>query len=340
MDRILKCRTSALGGHEWTCECGHKKNIYNSCNNRSCPQCSWHQINLWTEKRLKKVIERDHFHVVFTIPEEINRLWLKNSSLMAYILFESVKDTIKVFSHDIRYIGAKTGSILNLHTWGQNMSLHPHIHCLITAGGINENGNWINSKGEYLFPVKAMKKYFRGKFLIILKNYAKTFNDEIAILNMIDMLFDKEWNVFIKEKYSHAEGVIKYLARYVKGGPIKDSRIVNFNDKNVTFRYKDYRDNKEKIMTLSMKVFIQRLLLHIPPSRFKTIRYIGLYSPQSFKKYYSLLKKYDLETELKNKSEIYKPEICPACRTIMKGPTRLLPEKHIKLIRPPPLCAA
>jgi hypothetical protein len=249
---------------------------------------------------------------------------------MAHILFQAVKETLTTFSKDPSYIGGQSGFILTLHTWGQNLTLHPHIHSLITAGGVDEEGNWVNSRSNFLFPVKPLMVFFRGRFLTLLRKNAKFIDDSDGNLhNLINDLFQKNWHVYLKEKYSHGKGIFLYLSRYVKGGPIKDSRLKQVTDLNVHFGYHDYRDGKKKIMILRRHEFLRRLLLHVPPAGFPIIKYCGLYSPNSRKKHARNLKMLEFNAAdiPYDKSPLKAVEICETCGREMRGPYRVIPLK-------------
>lgn len=266
------CRTDQLGGHAWQCgNCKNTKVAYNSCKNRSCPQCGWVGVQKWVIRTNPKIIERDHFHMIFSIPEELNALWVKDTKVMIQLLFKAVKQTIEEFSD------VMPGCLMTLHTWSRTLALHPHIHCLITAGGMNRKGEWKDS-GDYLFPILAVSKWFRTRYLMLIRENAAAFGGKSLVNPLIHPLFDKKWNVFISKKYKHGFGVMKYLSNYVKGGPIKNTRLVSYDGKLVTFRYKDHRDNKQKLMTLPKEEFMRRFLQHMIPKSLRILRFTGIYA--------------------------------------------------------------
>ncbi|MDH4263909.1 MAG: transposase [Spirochaetia bacterium] len=323
INRVLKCRTEALGGFRWVCKCGYEKTVYRSCRSRSCPQCGEVELKKFIDKKMEKVFPGDHFHMIFTIPRELNKFWLFNTRKMGNILFDTAKKTILKFCDDEKYLGAKPGIMMALHTWGQNLSLHPHIHALVTAGGINKKGKLRFCKKNFLFPVKPAMIYFRYHFLMEVKKVFKDDDDSNEIKKNVDKCFKTNWNIFIKEKYSGGGGVLIYLSRYIRGLPIKDSRIKYFDQNRVTFTYKDYRDNKRKNMTLSMKDFMQKLLLHIPPANFRTFREVGLYHSDKIIQMKDLtgykvplgtkvIQLFPPENEFK--SVVFNREICPRCQ--------------------------
>lgn len=318
IERVLKCRTEKLGGYKWVCRCGNEKIVYRSCRSRSCPQCGDYELKKFIDSKMHKIFPGDHFHVVFTIPSELNPLWLHNTRMMGTILFSSVKKTIERFTDDKKFLGAKPGIIMALHTWGQNLSLHPHIHALITAGGIDKSGQVRYCRDNFLFPAKAAMKYFRFVFLSEVKKHFKNY---IHLPSIVDTCYSINWNIFIKEKYRGGRGVFLYLSRYIRGLPIKDSRIKHFDTQQVTFSYKDYRDGKKKLMKMSINNFLQRLLLHIPPKGFRTYRESGLYYSDkivAFKFASSgglLSRQYFENNHLDVRFEgIQREEICPKCK--------------------------
>ena len=302
MQSIMACRTVSLGGHIKKCTnsaCGRIEVWYNSCKNRSCPNCSPTYKTKWLEKQSKKLLHTGHYHVVFTIPSELNELWNKYPKVMSNILFTASNESLDMILKDTRYLGATAGKIMSLHTWGSNLSLHPHIHCLVSAGGLDPNNNWVVPKHKnYLFPVKALSILFRSNLLKKLKTEIRPSGSMAFDSNdakedckaMIQTLFQKKWNVFIKEKYKRADSVLAYIANYLKGGAISPNRIIQVTDKFVRFKYKDYKNTrqgektKKGVMKLSINDFIQRLILHIPPPHSQIVRYFGLYSPNSIVK--------------------------------------------------------
>lgn len=290
---LMSCRTAALGGHVQSCEAGHFDRIwYNSCKHRLCPQCAFIQIERWLIKQKARLLRSDHYHVIFTLPEELHPLWLSQTEIMMKHLFSSVTSTLMELLADAKYLGAKPGIIAALHTWGQTLRLHPHLHCIVTGGGMTASGQWIAVKNGFLLPARVVMKRYRTVIMrSILKSYKtgrlkrpegmspQTF---LKLLNTLQ--YKKKWNVRIEERYSHGEGVATYLARYMRGGAIKNSRIVSFDGKSVCFDYKDNRDvdeagkGKKKHMTLTVDQFVQRLLLHVAVPNKPTVRSYGLYS--------------------------------------------------------------
>ena len=282
---MMECRTAALGGHIQRCPGGHVQEVwYNSCRHRSCPQCSHLAKERWLEKQKARLLACDHFHVIFTIAHELRALWRLNARLLIEILFQSARKTLLELLGDHRYLGAVPGVVISLHTWGRTLSFHPHVHCLVTGGGVSPTGEWISVTNGYLLPVRVVRIVFRGKFLAAVRKALE--RGELAlpqgmteqkVNNLLNQLGRKNWNVCIRERYSHGSGVITYLARYVKGGPISNRRLSSADNQGVSFGYQDHRDGKSKLMTLSSEEFIQRVLWHVPAKGMQVIRHYGLY---------------------------------------------------------------
>jgi hypothetical protein len=291
---IMRCRTAVLGGHVQACPDGHVSRIwYNSCKHRSCPQCALLQIERWLEKQKARLLDCDHYHAIFTIPHDLNALWLANVPLMTSLLFASVRDTLFELLGDPKYLGARPGIIAALHTWGQTLVLHPHIHCLVTGGGLTPEGHWMAVRNGYLLPGRVVMAVFRGKLLDAIRRAFHRGDLELPeglraqqFLNLLNRLGHKKktrWNVRIMERYPHGRGVATYLARYLRGGPIQNRRVVSFDGRSVTFVYQNNHDTPEgdkgsrQSMTLAVGDFIQRVLLHVPAPHTQVVRTYGLY---------------------------------------------------------------
>jgi hypothetical protein len=283
---LIKCRTAELGGHVQACPEGHyQRQWYNSCRNRICPQCNWIRIEQWLERQEERLLACGHYHMIFTIPHELNGIWLLNGKTMTNLLFRCVRDTLYEFFRDPKHIGAKPGIIATLHTWSQTMILHPHLHCLITEGGLNDD-RWMSTRQKgYLLPVRAVMALFRGKFLAYID--AAIQKNLIALpdtmtpqqwKNLKNKLGRTKWNVHIRERYDHGQGILVYLSRYIRGGAISNKRIVSFDEERVAFTYKSSDRSKREQVMLSSDSFIQRYLLHVPYPYTKVVRYYGLYA--------------------------------------------------------------
>ena len=321
LHRLKVCRTAVLGYHLYRCsneECSELKYQYHSCRDRHCPQCGAIKKQEWIEARMQELLPIKYYHVVFTLPHELNSLVLGHRKVLYKLLFDASAQTLLCFAKDEKYIGALPGIISVLHTWGQQLSFHPHIHCIISGGGIltpgpspqsREGGKptlqWRDAKKNdwgFLFPVKAMSVVYKTKFLQVLKELIANRTviptagtDTTALFNM---LYQKDWIVYAKAPFGGPNAVIEYLGRYTHKVAISNHRISSINDQDdtVTFGYKDYaNENKQKQMTLSSPEFIRRFEQHILPKRFTKIRTYGYLSNRNrHKRISDVLKKMKL----------------------------------------------
>lgn len=310
---IKDCRTVALGGHVDVCDsCGQVQISYNSCRNRHCPKCQGHKRQQWIEARESELLPVPYFHVVFTLPDDLNSIALYKSKVVYDTLFKAAWETIEAFTGK----GNKAGMISILHTWGQNLSLHPHIHCIIPGGFVDRNGSWklSKTKGKFLFPVKAMSKVFRAKYVALLRA-----SDIEVEQSTYDALFKKEWVVYAKRPFGSPKSVVEYLGRYTHKIAISNHRILFINDDTVTISYKDYRtDGQKKTMTLTHEEFVRRFALHILPKRFVRIRHFGILSST-----WKISKLTDLQSKLTGLALASWPVVikgsylkaCPCCKT-------------------------
>jgi hypothetical protein len=270
---IAQCRTAALGGHIDACDaCGNISISYNSCRNRHCPKCQGHKRQEWIQRREADLLPCTYYHVVFTLPEQLNALALQQPALVYDALFTSVWLTLKQFGTTA---GLHLGMIAVLHTWGQNLSLHPHLHCIVPGGGIDANGVWQQQlrSNKYLFAVKALSKVFRAKYVQQLREHS------ITDKQLLESLFQKDWVVYAKRPFGGPAQVVEYLGRYTHKVAISNHRIQTVTDSQVTFSYKDYKDSgATKLMTLANEEFIRRFSQHILPHRFVRIRHYGILS--------------------------------------------------------------
>jgi hypothetical protein len=286
MRAIEACRTAELGGHVDECgHCGIKLISYNSCRNRHCPKCQFLKKERWIEDRGKDLLPIVYFHVVFTIPHLLNRLVLYNQELLYNLLFKAVSETLLTLAKDPKRLGAEIGVISILHTWGQNLMDHFHIHNIVTGGGLTGNGEWKACKGRFFISVNVLSALFRGKFLAYLKelhtegklHYPGDLESPGAFDSMIEKLYRADWVAYCKTPFKKTQAVIDYLGRYTHRIAISNHRLVRLEDDDVTFRWRDYADdNKTKVMTLAAHEFIRRFLLHVLPDRFVKIRHYGL----------------------------------------------------------------
>ncbi len=286
---IMGCRTSQLGGHLDVCDCGYEHPSYNSCRNRHCPKCQTVRKEQWVGKRRDEMLDERHLHTVFTIPAELNALVLQNQRMLYDLLFSASAQTVKELAADPGYLGATPGFTSILHTWGSNMSFHPHIHMVLTSGGLTDDGRW-KGGGEFLFPVRVLSRLFRGKFIAGCRRLYDKRKIELrgengnkvshkAFSALLDDCMSKEWVVYSKAPFNGAEGVFEYLGRYTHRSVISNNRIVSVEDGLTTFMWKDYRDESRlKPTTLKSVEFIRRFLLHVLPHGFTRIRHYGLYA--------------------------------------------------------------
>lgn len=333
MKSIVDCKTGKIGAHKYVCdECGYEEIAYNSCRNRHCPNCQAGKKLKWIEARKEEVLNIKYYHIVFTIPSEIYLMALQNQEKIYKILFKASAETLQELARDEKYLGGEIGFFSVLHTWGQNLMYHPHVHLVVTGGGLTELGKWIEKEEDFFIPVKVMSSKFRGKFLYYLKKEKLDFYGSNKYLenpasynSLIQEMYDKDWIVYCKEPFKNADSVIQYLGRYTHRVAISNERILDITDTEVTFKWRDYKDNnKMKEMTVSIEEFIRRFLLHILPPKFMKIRYYGILGNRNKKK--KLLKcKILTRTKIYTKKELPTPELlkkilgkdfnlCPHCR--------------------------
>ena len=315
---LKKCRTSALGGHIDACdECGNVSISYNSCRNRHCPKCQGRNREDWIQTRETELLPVPYFHVVFTLPEVLNKTALHEPKMLYDTLFETAWETLQTFGKNKNL---QMGMIAVLHTWGQNLSLHPHLHCIVPGGGVDENGAWKNIKndGKFLFSVKALSKVFRAKFCEKLKaNLKDKFNEnqENEYEKIRQSLWEKPWVVYAKKPFGSPKSVVEYLGRYTHKIAISNGRIRGIDDKTVTFDYKDYRQKGiKKQMVLSHEEFIRRFAMHILPKRFVKIRHYGFLSSTWKRiKLKKLQQKLGIQPKEKLPPKVFQPK-CSCCK--------------------------
>ncbi len=284
MKAITSCRTEALGSQSYACmDCGNILHIYHSCRNRHCPKCQHNARERWLDERKNELLPVKYFHLIFTVPASLNEIALFNKSLFYDVLFSSVKYTLSTFSNDPKWMGAQYGAITILHSWGQNLSFHPHVHVVIPAGGISEDKmEWKSTRKAFFAPVKAMSITFRKKFCSLLqwelsKYYFGSFSEE---LNKFGKIISKEeqrpWVVFAQKPFKKPQYIIDYLGNYTHRVAISNFRLIKIENGYVYFFYKDYKQGgKRKVTKLAVLEFIRRFLQHVLPYRFCKIRYFG-----------------------------------------------------------------
>lgn len=282
LDDLVSCRTAALGGHVLGCPaCGHRQIAYNSCGNRHCPTCQATAAARWLEARVAELLPVPYFHLVFTLPNALDPIALAHPRVVYDLLVRCAAETVLELAADPKLLGAQTGVLAVLHTWGQNLQFHPHVHCVVPGGGLSPDGtHWVASPSHFFLPVRVLSRVFRGKFLAGLRAAfaqgelrfaADPFEQALSAATRTD------WVVYAKPPFGGPEQVLKYLARYTHRVAISNARLLGFEDGMVRFRYKDYaRGNRKRVMTLTALEFVRRLLLHVLPSGFMRIRHYGI----------------------------------------------------------------
>ncbi len=289
MRAIERCRTAALGGHVEQCEhCARRRISYNSCRNRHCPKCQSSAKAAWLDARRKELLPVPYFHVVFTLPHTLAPIALQNPRTVYRLLFQAVSQTLLLMASDPRHLGASIGFLAILHTWGQNLMHHPHIHCVVPAGGLSSDGlRWVACRSRFLFPVRVLSRLFRRLFLELLEQAFE--QDRLSFHGLLEGIAEprafrkllhsarkREWVVYSKPPFGTPETVLDYLARYTHRIAVSNHRLIGFQDQRVTFSLKDYRKGGAKTtLTLHAHEFIRRFLLHVLPRGFVRIRYYG-----------------------------------------------------------------
>jgi hypothetical protein len=280
LNKIALCRTAVLGGHEEKCDnCGTVRYSYNSCGDRHCPKCQAAKQAFWIDDLIKSTLPVKHFHIVFTVPHELNAVCLHNQRMYYDLLFAAVSQTLRSFGYT--HYGVESGAVCVLHTWGQNLSLHPHIHCIVPAAGYTLDGQWknIGHSGQYLYPVHQLSEAFKGRFLDSLKRSLRKKNELVLFNAAVQQAYKTKWVVHCEPSLAGADHVVKYLGQYTHRIAITNQRILNIEGDKVTFIAKDYRDNAvKKTVTLDGIEFLRRFTMHILPRQFVKIRRFGIYN--------------------------------------------------------------
>jgi len=331
---IMNCRSQELGGHTLKCNnCGHVQHAYNSCRNRHCPKCQYLKQVVWVDKLKARLLPVKYFHIVFTVPSSLHKLFYANQGICYDLLMKSASQAILKAGENPRFLGAKTGCVAILHTWGQALTYHPHVHLLVPAGGFDSDMlEWRQSGEDFFAPLKVLSSLFRGIFAqSIYKHADELIPDSKGVKTDIDLLrsliYETSWNVFAKPALNNAEKVIEYLGRYTHRVAISNARILEIADDKIHFVWKDYRQNgRTKIMKIKAVEFINRFMMHILPCGFYKIRYYGIFANtlcnDSLDTYLSLNdKEMDLSSlEGKNWQELvqdilgYDPFHCTKCK--------------------------
>lgn len=324
LDALARCRTASLGGHKCKCNsCGHERYFYNSCRNRHCPKCQGINRERWIIRREAELLPVAYYHIVFTLPHELSEIAGQYPKQVYNALFHAGWNTIRTLSGDKKYMGAKTGMVAILHTWGQKLWLHPHLHCVVPGGGITGEKKWKNAryKDKYLFPQKAMSKMYRAKFV------AKLRASGVAIPHDTGKaIFSKDWVVYAKRPFAGPETVVEYLGRYTHKIAISNHRLISIANNEVRFHYKDYRKEAQKLQTkLPAVEFLRRFCLHILPKGFVRMRHYGILASKNKAKELNIAKKdlsqlpwkklnIDWKTIVLEKLKV-DPDKCPKCQT-------------------------
>lgn len=288
---IMNCKTGAYGSNISTCEeCGSIHYHHNSCRDRGCPMCQELPKERWIDHQKEDLLDSPYFHVVFTLPEELNTLIYSNQKVLYDLLYQAAAETITELSADPDHLGAKVGFLSVLHTWGSSMAFHPHLHMIALGGGLTPEGHWKEKGAEFFLPIRVISKVFRGKYLSGLKELRQTerleyygeskiYRNGYEFQSLLDNCYNKEWAPYCKKTFGNAEKVIEYLGRYTHRIAISNHRIISIHGENVTYKAKDYRNGGEyKEITIRGVEFIRRFLMHVLPKGFIRIRHYGLLS--------------------------------------------------------------
>jgi Putative transposase. len=286
LSRLSRCHTSAIGVHHYRCSndaCRAMHYQYHSCGNRHCPNCGGTRRERWIEDRMGELLPTTYFHLVFTLPQELRSVCMGNRKLLFALLFKAAQHTILTLSKDQKYIGGTPGIVSILHTHGQDLCFHPHVHNIVSGGGMDSSGKWIKEKranGRFLFPRRAMEKIYKGYFLEHLRKYiagkSLVFSNHEELENILSQVGTKKWNVYAKAPFGGPAQIIEYLGRYTHKVAITAHRILQIDESRISFKYKDYADgHKQKVMTLSHPEFLRRFEQHILPKGFVKIRHAG-----------------------------------------------------------------
>ena len=339
LHNIVQCRTASLGGHQEVCKnCGEIRYSYNSCRDRHCPKCQLTKQALWADDLISATLPVKHYHIIFTVPHQLNDICLWDQSLYYKVLFSAVRRTLHSFGYT--HYGIETGAVAVLHSWGQNLSLHPHVHCIVPAVGYSLKGGWkhIGKYNNYLYPVHQLSGTFKGKFLDSIKRKLDKMNMPGAFQQHIEKANRTKWVVYCEASMAGAGHVMKYLGQYTHRVAITNQRIVNITATHVTFFTKDYRDRAQnKPVTLEGAEFLRRFCQHVMPKRFVRIRRFGIYN-------HTAIRNLDLQffplaqqtaQKIERKAETRQERIkrltgidvckCPSCKTGKMVTIRVIP---------------
>ena len=272
IEALVACRTAQLGGHLYECDrCGHQQYAYHSCRNRHCPKCHGQDTEDWLVQRRRELLPVSHFHLVFTLPQALRRIIRQRPHVLYPALMRSAAEALQKLARDPRYVGGSIAVLAVLHTWTRTLEYHPHVHCLVPGGGLDADGRWIPARKDYLVPVRALSRLFRGIFMARAKRALPDQGWPTGVWN-------QEWVVYAKPTVKNPHAVLSYLGRYVHRIAISNSRILSIDDGQVTFRYRKVGDSQQRTMTLPAHEFIRRFLQHVLPDGFHKVRYYGLWA--------------------------------------------------------------
>jgi hypothetical protein len=345
---LALCRTAALGGHIERClDCGHERPAYNSCRNRHCPKCQALSRARWLERESAYLLPVEYHHVVFTLPAELAEVASANASALYNLLMQSAAETLREVAGNPKRLGAQIGVLMVLHTWGQKLHHHPHVHCVVTGGGLSCNARgevdamprWVSCRPGFFLPVRVLSRVYRGKFLAGLRTlHARgklqmppLLQAATAFQSWLSPLYQKDWVVYAKPPFGGPEQVLKYLARYTHRVALSNHRLAKLEDGRVTFRYRDYADaRKEKLLTLSAEEFLRRFVQHVLPKGFMKIRHYGLLSSRHREARLRqarrlLLPRLALSGSSREGIKPAEPARCPACGSVRRARAELLP---------------
>lgn len=358
------CRTAELGGHVDQCDhCEHQVISYNSCRNRHCPKCQSLATDEWLKARSADILPVDYYHIVFTVPDAIAKIMLQNKKVMFSILFRAVSETLRTVAADPKHLGAEIGFMAILHTWGQNLMFHPHIHCVVPGGGLSDNKeNWVHCNDGFFLPIRVLSRLFRGKFLSLMRKAVdqgkiqfhgslEHLKDPEHFNRILNVCYRMEWVVYSKSPFGGPEKVLEYLARYTYKIAISNHRLLKLEGDQVSFHYRDYSNgNRLRIMTLYVLEFIRRFLMHVLPPGFTRIRYYGFlgnrYRAQKLQLCRELLNANPPEKKHSTQSLDWKDcyekvtglpvDLCPFCQKGHMVTIRLLRPSSFRKSRSPP----
>jgi len=349
MRAIEVCRTAALGGHVERCgHCSYQRISYNSCRNRHCPKCQNLERGKWLARRKGELLPVEYFHVVFTIPEQLNQLALANKETVYKILFQTSAETLQTIARDPKHLGAEIGFFSILHTWGQNLLHHPHVHCVVTGGGLSpDRKTWIWCRPGFFLSVRVLSRLFRRLFLAALREaftqkqlqfHGQLEGQQASLPRLLDQLGQIEWVVYAKPPFGGPHQVLEYLGRYTHRVALSNDRLLNVEEGQVTFQYKDYRSHdrhRSRSMTVTAEEFIRRFLLHAIPPGFQRIRHYGLLASRNKKQTLVLCRQLlgiecellPTRAEMENyqKQALAAVQLCPRCGTGQMIRTETIP---------------